>query len=223
MDAPNPGLRERKKQQTRDEISAVATRMFADRGFDQVTIAEVAEAAGVAKMTVTNHFPLKEDLVFDRHDHMVNGVADAIRTRSTGEPALACAHRYYKESLTVGDTTLGHLGIGFARLVEASPALTARERQIHDQRESALAAVLVAEKGAESAGQSSPLTADLTARVVAAQIASAFRVLYYEGRRCLLADKQGPELAAALSELADGVFGLLRADLGDFGAARPAR
>jgi len=54
-----PGLRERRKQETRQAISDIATRMFVTRGFDDVTIAQVADAAGVAKMTVTNYFPRK--------------------------------------------------------------------------------------------------------------------------------------------------------------------
>ena len=65
------GLRERRKQETRQAISDIATLMFVDRGFDEVTIAAIADAAGVSKMTVTNHFPRKEDLVFDRVEEAV--------------------------------------------------------------------------------------------------------------------------------------------------------
>ena len=72
---------------------------------------------------------------------------------------------------------MGHLGPAFSRMVEASPALAARERQIHDQREQALAEVLVA--------QATPAE-ELTARVVAAQIAGVYRVVYFTGRRLLL-------------------------------------
>lgn len=60
------GLRERKKWETRRRISDVATGLFFARGFDNVTIAEVAEAAGVSRMTVFNYFPRKEDLFLDR-------------------------------------------------------------------------------------------------------------------------------------------------------------
>ncbi|MFD6212210.1 TetR/AcrR family transcriptional regulator, partial [Nocardia salmonicida] len=60
-----PGLRARKKQQTREQISDRATALFLERGFDRVTIADVAAAADVAKMTVTNYFPRKEDLALD--------------------------------------------------------------------------------------------------------------------------------------------------------------
>ncbi|NUR62608.1 MAG: TetR/AcrR family transcriptional regulator [Catenulispora sp.] len=201
------GLRERKKRQTREEISAVATALFAEHGFDQVTIAEVAAAAGVAKMTVTNHFPLKEDLVFDRAEHIIGGLAGAVAGRPAGEPVLAAARRFHAESLAAGDPTLGHLGVPFARLVEASPALSSRERQIHDQREQALAEVLV--------GQARPAD-ELTARIVAAQVAGAYRVLYYTARRLLLDGTESAALVATLSRTARRAFDLLAADLSGF-------
>ena len=212
MDQTGAGLRERKKQQTRDEISAVATLLFAQRGFDQVTIAEVAAAADVAKMTVTNHFPLKEDLVFDRHEEMTAGLAAAVADRGPGESVPACIRRTYAESLERGDPTLGHLGVKFAQLVEASPALLAREQQIHSQREAALAAELIAEL--------QPADGDLTPQIVAAQLAGAYRILYYEARRRLLAGQDADTLQADLAATADAVFDVLRADLGDYGIRR---
>jgi AcrR family transcriptional regulator len=81
------GLRERKKRETRQQISDVASAMFAQRGFDAVTISQVAQAAGVAKMTVTNYFPRKEDLVFDRAGAVVASLAAAVTARA---PARAC-------------------------------------------------------------------------------------------------------------------------------------
>ena len=204
----NPtGLRERKKRQTREEIANVATALFADRGFENVTIADVATAAGVAKMTVTNHFPLKEDLVFDRAEHIVHGLPEAVQARPEGEPVLATARRYHAQQLAAGDPTMGHLGPHFSRMVEASPALAARERQIHDQREQALADVLVAQAGPGE---------ELTARVVAAQIAGAYRVLYFTARRLLLDGLQGQEMKETLAALAQRAFTLLEADLSGF-------
>src|SRR5215831_7793156 len=84
-----PGLRERRKQETRQAISDIATVMFADRGFDEVTIAQVADAAGVAKMTVTNYFPRKEDLVFDRAEAVERHLADVIAARALGDAIAA--------------------------------------------------------------------------------------------------------------------------------------
>ena len=61
-----PGLRERKKQQTREAIAETARRLFSERGFERVNVAEIARAADVAEKTVFNYFPRKEDLVYWR-------------------------------------------------------------------------------------------------------------------------------------------------------------
>jgi AcrR family transcriptional regulator len=65
-EAPELGLRERKKQRTRELIAETARRLFGERGFDRVTVAEVARAAEVSEQTVFNYFPTKEDLVYFR-------------------------------------------------------------------------------------------------------------------------------------------------------------
>ncbi|TMR06256.1 TetR/AcrR family transcriptional regulator, partial [Nonomuraea turkmeniaca] len=69
------GLREQKKRETRQAISDHATQLFLERGFDRTTIADIAAAARVAKMTVTNYFPRKEDLALDHHEAFVAGLA----------------------------------------------------------------------------------------------------------------------------------------------------
>ncbi|MFD0639080.1 TetR/AcrR family transcriptional regulator [Catenulispora yoronensis] len=189
----------------------MATTLFTERGFEQVTIADVAAAAGVAKMTVTNHFPLKEDLVFDRAEHIIRGLPDAVAERPRGESVLAAARRFHAESLAAGDPTLGHLGVAFARMVEASPALVARERQIQDAREQALAEVLVARARPEE---------ELTARIVAAQINGVYRVLYFTARALVLAGTAPKESAALLGQAAGEAFDLLAADLSGFDPRR---
>ena len=120
------GLRERRKQATRQAISDVATRMFAARGFDAVTIADVAAAAGVAKMTVTNYFPRKEDLVFDRAEAVIRSLADVITARGQGESLLTAIRRDYAERVSRADPTIGLSSPEFARMIEASPALASR-------------------------------------------------------------------------------------------------
>ena len=79
-----PSLRERKKRETRQRISNVATGLFMLRGFDNVTVAEVAEAANVSKMTVFNYFPRKEELFFDRGAEAIELTEAAIRDRAPG-------------------------------------------------------------------------------------------------------------------------------------------
>jgi hypothetical protein len=140
---------------------------------------------------------------------MVTGFAEAMRQREPGESVLARARRFYTESLTRGDPTLGHRGVGFARMVDASPALLARERQIHDQREVVLAAALAQDLNAAAD--------DITPRIVTAQVTGALRVLYYEARRRLLAGQSGTELDDALAQTAQSAFDLLQTDLGDYG------
>ena len=100
-----PGLRERHKQETRQAISDTATQMFVARGFDEVTIAQVADAAGVAKMTVTNYFPRKEDLVFDRAEAVERHLADVIAARAPGESMLAAIRRDYAGAVARADVT----------------------------------------------------------------------------------------------------------------------
>src|SRR3984893_6644579 len=111
------GLRERRKQETRQAISDVATELFSRQGFDEVTISQVAEAAGVAKMTVTNYFPRKEDLVFDRAEVIIASLADAVAARAPGESLLAAVRRDYAERIAAGDVTLGVPAPAFARMV----------------------------------------------------------------------------------------------------------
>ncbi|HET6185884.1 MAG TPA: TetR family transcriptional regulator, partial [Trebonia sp.] len=139
------GLRERRKQEARRTISGVAMALFEARGFDEVTISQVAEAAGVSKMTVTNYFPRKEDLVFDRAGETITSLADAVAARAPGESLLAAVRRDYAERIAAGDVTLGVPTPAFARMVGGSHALTSRRREIADLTEQALAAEIAAE------------------------------------------------------------------------------
>ena len=147
------GLRERRKQETRQAISDVATEMFVARGFDEVTIAQVADAAGVAKMTVTNYFPRKEDLVFDRAEGVVRSLAGVFATRAPGESLLAAIRRDYAERIARSDPTLGLSSPAFARMVGSSPVLASRGLEMLYQRERALGDAIAAETGADDPQQ----------------------------------------------------------------------
>jgi len=202
-----PGLRERRKQETRQAISNVATQMFVDRGFDEVTIAEVADAAGVAKMTVTNYFPRKEDLVFDRAETIVRSLADVVAGRAPGESMLAAIRRDYAERIARADVTLGLSSPAFARMIEDSPVLTGRGREIADQRERVLGDVIAAEMGAD----------DVPQRIVAAQLAAVHRVLYAEASRRSLAGQRRGDICTVLAAAASRVFDLLEPSIGNYG------
>src|SRR5213596_1868265 len=87
------GLRERKKERTRELIAETARRLFAEEGFDRVTVAEVAQAAEVSQQTVFNYFPSKEDLVYWRLESFEEELLATIRDRAPGESALTAFGR----------------------------------------------------------------------------------------------------------------------------------
>ncbi|WP_164465808.1 TetR/AcrR family transcriptional regulator [Actinoplanes teichomyceticus] len=202
------GLRELKKQATRERLAHQATVLFIEHGFDNVTIADVAAAAGVSKMTVTNYFPLKEDLVFDAYALVEDSLAAAVRARRPGESVLHGLHRQYLAALGGTYPVLtGHSSAGFARLVHESPRLRAREREIDERREEALAAALAAEDGAGDADHT---------RAAAAQLAAAHRVLFRLVRSLVrdgMPQDQTDRRAAAAAAVS---FGLLEPALGDY-------
>ncbi len=80
--------RSRKRLATRDDISEAATRLFYERGFDHVTVDEIAEAADVGRMTVFNHFPRKEDMFFDRDEEAREILREAVRQHDPRVPPI---------------------------------------------------------------------------------------------------------------------------------------
>ena len=202
-----PGLRERRKQETRQAISNVATQMFVDRGFDEVTIAEVADAAGVAKMTVTNYFPRKEDLVLDRAEAIERHLADVIAARAPGESMLAAIRRDYAEAVARADVTIGLSTPGFAQMIVSSPALTGRVLEMLNERERVLGDAIAAETGTDNPQQ----------RLVAALLGSVHRVLSAEASRRSLAGQPREEICAMLADASTRAFDLLEPSLGDYG------
>src|SRR5262245_62302229 len=83
------GLRERKKQRTRQLLSDTARRLFSERGFEQVSVAEIAREAEVSEQTVFNYFPSKEDLVYSGLETFQNQLLAAIRERPQGQTVIA--------------------------------------------------------------------------------------------------------------------------------------
>jgi AcrR family transcriptional regulator len=202
-----PGLRERRKQETRQAISNIATQMFVDRGFDEVTIAEVADAAGVAKMTVTNYFPRKEDLVLDRAEAIERHLADVIAARAPGESMLAAIRRDYAEAVARADVTLGLSSPAFAAMILGSPVLAGRVREMLDRREQLLGDAIAAETGTDGPQQ----------RLVAVLLASVHRVLAAEASRRSLEGQPRGQICAVLADAATRAFDLLEPSLGSYG------
>ena len=175
--ANDESLRERKKRATRAMISEVATRLFIERGFDNVTVAEIAEAANVAKMTVFNYFPRKENLFFDREDEGRTLVRNALSGRTQGEPPVlalrSLVHQLVEQKHPFAKFTAGTAR--FWHTVTLSAGLSGRARELRDIIVHDLAKML-----AESVGKTHP---DPEAHLLAAMLAAAWQVAYIEGLR----------------------------------------
>ncbi|MZD08590.1 TetR family transcriptional regulator [Streptomyces sp. SID5785] len=209
--APPAGLRESKKQETRQLISDVATRLFLAQGFEQTTIAEIATAARVAKKTVTNYFPRKEDLALDHQDDFVATLAETVISRRSGDSALAALHRAFTEAAANTDPVAGFSGSDFARMVSGSPALSARLRDLHDLREAALADALADATGAPHG--------DITARTAAALLGAVHRTLFHRIQELTLTGQDNSRIAATVTAEANDAFGLLAPSLADYATA----
>ncbi|BCK68520.1 TetR family transcriptional regulator [Streptomyces libani subsp. rufus] len=144
------GLRERKKRQTRQYISDVATGLFLARGFDAVTIAEIAEAAEVSVNTVYNYFPAKEDLFLDRSKGIVDRLCRFVRGRTAGESAAAAVLRELREEVAAVSPRVGLIeGYDqFMRVVDGAPTLKARLWFLQQEIHTNLAETLREETGA---------------------------------------------------------------------------
>jgi len=157
----NVGLRERKKQQTREVIAEAARRMFRERGFDAVTVDDVAREAAVSRKTVFNYFPAKEDLFFSGLELFEAELLEAVRTRGRDESILAAFTRFVTEAsglLAEDGLDAGERLYTINRLVAGSPALIAREQRIHAAYTDALAG-LIAEETHTPAGDIAPWVA----------------------------------------------------------------
>ena len=141
-------LRERTRRRTRDEIADAALGLFLERGFDAVTVAEVAAAAGVSEKTVFNHFPTKAELVFDAEEDVVGGLERAIRERPAGCSILtAVRHELRVENPDIGDGSPPEIRQNFRQMMTGSPTLLAHRRQMDARIEERLTAVLAEESG----------------------------------------------------------------------------
>jgi AcrR family transcriptional regulator len=136
-----PGRRERKKSELRTRISDIATALFLERGFDEVSVSEVAEAADVARPTVFAHFPRKEDLVFDRYPEAEALVVAAITDRPAGTSAVAALTDLMLSLAEQGHPLTAIRGsfAPFWRMVAESRALQSRARELLDHLEQAIA------------------------------------------------------------------------------------
>jgi len=170
MTTDGPGLREQKKRETRRLLAEVATRLFAEHGFDEVKVADIAAAANVSEKTVFNYFPTKEDLVLDGRAEVEAELVRALRERAPDEPVLATVRRH---TLAVAER-MSSLPAGrraaFRKVVQTAPSVHARMRQMSLETETQLAQILLEQTGA-AAGDPLP-------RIVASVIGVLTRLAF---------------------------------------------
>jgi AcrR family transcriptional regulator len=203
------GLRARKKRAAREAIAATARRLFAERGFDAVTVAEIAAAADVSEKTVFNHFPTKEDLAFaDREQGLMQLVAN-IRERPPGTPVIDVFRALTATVIDVlvarGDEEL----LTAAKIIRHSPTL---QERLTAGWESGAAVVTAAV--AETSGAAD---GDLVPGIVARTLWYTHRSIFLVALHGLLAEEDREQLVARLRVAAEEAYGQLAAGFGDYG------
>lgn len=216
--APTEGLRERKKRATRDAIAASARRLFAERGFDNVTVVEVAAAADVSEKTVFNHFATKEDLVFAGGETRLAQLQAAIAERRPGTSVLDIFRANSEAMLDTVAAGEGDERLVVPRIVRDSPTLQRRLAAGWEAEAATLVAVVAEATGADDD--------DLVPAVVAGALAWTLITIFRAAFDGLLAGQDPEQLAARLRPQATRAYNQLSAGLGDYGtsdrAAPPA-
>ncbi|MEU6282016.1 helix-turn-helix domain-containing protein [Streptomyces sp. NPDC047028] len=208
-EATTMGLRERKKQQTARRIYRAAVELFAERGFDDVSVQEIADAAEVSKMTVFNYFGTKEDLIFRPMEEHFSDTARAVRDRRPGESAVDAVRRQFLEMVEERDPSVGLNPEASTRqvreLVLRTPVLMER-------------AFLAAQKGTrELADLLAAETGDMmTATIAAATLSAARNALIEEHHRRTAEGETADQVAADAAERARHAFALVENGLKDY-------
>jgi AcrR family transcriptional regulator len=164
------GLRERKKREMRRLLADIAMHLFAERGFDAVTVADIAAAANVSAKTVFNYFATKEDLVLDGREEIEAELVRAVRERAPDESILAAVRRHTFLVAERMNALPAERRALFLKVVRNSPTVHTRMRQMSLQYEDQLADIL-AEEATASAG-------DPTPRVVASLLGMLARLAF---------------------------------------------
>ncbi|MFD9306395.1 TetR/AcrR family transcriptional regulator [Streptomyces sp. NPDC060048] len=200
------GLRESKKLRTRRQLAATALELFLERGFDAVSVADVAAAAEVSKPTLFRYFPSKEDLVLDRFADHQDEAARIVRERSAGQGPVGALRAHFLAALDARDPITGlcdHPNVlAFQRLLYTTAGLASRMQHYTAREVELLAAVLEAEA-----------VPALSARLAAAHLVTVRHELGRENWRRMdsgqSADEAHPAAVAdageAFAMLADGL------------------
>lgn len=197
------GLRERKKQRMYQTVSDTAIELFLRRGFEQVSVAEVAAAAEISKPTLFRYFPAKEDLALYRFADHEDEAARVVAGRCAGQSPLGALHEHFLAGLERRDPVTGlsddHEVLGFHSLLYGTPSLVARLHAYQKRSEEALARALA------EAGPSG-----LEARLAAGQIVVVQRILAEDNWCRIHAGSSAARLHASAVHAADSAYGQLR-------------
>src|SRR3954447_11449510 len=205
------GLRERKKLATRQVIAETARRLFAERGFDGVTVAEIARTAEVSEKTVFNYFPTKEDLVYWQLEAFGAQILGAISERAPGESALDAFSRFVltqRGLIVEKDPERREELLALTRVIVESPALVEREKRIFGRFTESLAALLAEETGAAPG--------DIAPQVAANAMMGVHRALVDFARRRILEGARPPGLAREVRAQGERAIALLEGGLAGY-------
>ena len=196
MAAPGTGLRARKKRETRDALTRAALELFVERGYDETTLAEIADAAGVSTRTIFAYFPSKEDILFSTIEAMRDALASALAERPAGMDALTALREFILSSAhqkTELDHKLGHV-------IACDATLSSHKRARISELQEVLSAAIADDLGVGPD--------DLRPQIAAASLTAAFEVLELQDR--------GPSTVPTNEEIAaaiDPVISFVRAGL----------
>ncbi|MCX4763123.1 TetR/AcrR family transcriptional regulator [Streptomyces sp. NBC_01275] len=201
------GLRERKRRRMYQDVSDIAVRLFIERGFDAVSVAEVAAAAEISKPTLFRYFPAKEDLVLHRlADHEREAAEAVAAARAEGVAPLAALRRNFLDGLAASDPVTGvndHPAVrAFHTLVYSTPSLVARLFAYLERSEAALADALL-----------DSLPNALEARLAAGQIIAVRRILAEENWRRIAEGERLDDVREEAVAAAERAFAALGAGL----------
>ena len=203
------GLREAKKLQTRQTIAESAMGLFVKRGFDHVTVGEIAREAGVSEKTVFNYFPTKEDIFFDEVPERLETLAQAIRDRGPGQSLVEAMHKLHaRECGRLASPGFAH----FARTIAGSPPLQAKEMEVMGQFTDHLAATIREELGLHPSD----------AQIAANLLMSVHWQFFRNARAHALAGRSGPVAVRRLRGDLERAYHLLEHGLGALETASSA-
>lgn len=199
------GRRDRRKRLTRTRIGECGWELFATRGFDEVTVAEIADLADVAVGTVFNYFPTKEAILFDRADELRADLVASVTRRAQGQGAVAAFLAWHER--TIGFLTAGDRTRRLLELVAGSATLRAHERDLDDRYRTALTAAL---------GGSGP-----TPALLAAQLVALHRTVADLARDLILAGRSTRTVRARAAAATTAGSALLSEDAHAYGRGHP--